>query len=342
MPPDLFLARSRAIKHPVGVELTTPLLVPSFSSKGFPRSTKGESWIRKALDTTSEWLTDIMLISAYDLHYKEIPAAVDLQCTPEITILDSGGYEAGFDQDLATPVFRNHEPQEWTTDLLRKSYETWPAEYPAIFVSYDHPTHRVPYAKQVESAHQLLDGFAGQMHSILLKPETNDRNYLASTLKAVDEKPELLRGFDVVGVTEKELGSGFLQRMERLAHLRQSLDRVGITAPIQVFGALDPISACLYFLAGGEIFDGLTWLRYAYHNGHCIYRANYGALEIGLNCKDTLVDAKTMIDNINRLRDLEMAMRRVAHDKDIGKFPYHQALLAQAFDDLRAKLGGGK
>lgn len=340
MPPNLSLARSRAITHPVGVELTTPLLVPSFSSKGFPRDKNGVSWIRKALDITSEWLTDIMLISAYDLHYEEIPEPRNLDCTPEITIVDSGGYEAGFDQDVATPVFRNHQAKSWTVEQLIAAYRAWPEGFPAILVSYDHPGHRVPFAKQVEAASSLLGEFSGQMHSLLLKPETDSQNYLTDTLKAVANQPSLLKGFDVIGVTEKELGSNLLQRMQRLAQLRRTLDDAGVTAPIQVFGALDPISACLYFLAGGEIFDGLTWLRYAYHEGQCVYRANYGALQIGLDRPDQLVDAKTMTDNINRLRDLEMAMRRVVHDNDIMKFPYHQQLFSRAFDDLRVKIGG--
>ena len=89
-----------------------------------------------------------------------------------------------------------------------------------------------------------------------------------------------------------------------------------------------------------EIFDGLTWLRYAYRDGLCVYRANHGALTVGLDRKDVVVDAKTMTDNIHYLQRMEASMRRVALDNDIGQFTHHQDLFRQAFVDLRTKLKG--
>jgi hypothetical protein len=34
------------------------------------------------------------------------------------------------------------------------------------------------------------------------------------------------------------------------------LDEAGVKSPIHVFGALDPLTVCLYFVAGAEVFDG--------------------------------------------------------------------------------------
>ena len=54
-------------------------------------------------------------------------------------------------------------------------------------------------------------------------------------------------------VIEKELGDSALVRMERIARLRRALDDAEVKAPVHVFGALDPILSCMYFLAGAEI-----------------------------------------------------------------------------------------
>ena len=62
----------------------TPLLLPSFSSKGFPQ-------IAEIMDFISAFITSPILISAYDLHYKNVPKKITFS---ELLFLDSGGYEA--------------------------------------------------------------------------------------------------------------------------------------------------------------------------------------------------------------------------------------------------------
>lgn len=340
MSSSTLLARSRVLTHPSGTKFATPILVPSFSSKGFPPLRDGKPWISRVLDITSEWLTDTMLVSAYDIHHGHIPEPTKLPATPELTIVDSGGYEAGIDEDLSAVATREHAPLTWAPEHARAVFDAWPARFSAIFVSYDHPARRIPLDQQVSEARKLFASYPQQLHSFLLKPTTDTQEYLKTVLDEVAERPKALRSFHVIGVTEKELGSNYLDRMQRVAELRLALDAAKIEAPIQVFGALDPIAVCLYFMAGAELFDGLTWLRYAYHEGMCVYRANYGAIAVGLDRRDLLVDAKTMADNLNYLRRLELAMRRVALDNDVRHFPHHQELFGRAFDDLRARMKG--
>lgn len=334
------LARSRQLVHPSGLKFTTPILVPSFSSKGFPPLRDGKPWVSRVLETTAEWLTETMLISAYDIHHGHIPTPAALPCTPELTFVDSGGYEAGHDDDLSAVSVREHQPRPWAPEHVRAVFDAWPERFAAVFVSYDHPARRIALDEQLAEARTLFANYPKQMHSLLLKPSTKAQEYLKTVLDLVIETPAHVAGFHMIGVTEKELGSNFLERMQRIAELRLALDGEGIEVPIQVFGALDPISTCLYFIAGAEIFDGLTWLRYAYHNGMCVYRANYGAMSIGLGQRDIIVDAKTMADNVHYLQRMEASMRRVALDSDIGHFSHHVELLRQAFVDLRAKLKG--
>ena len=90
------LARSNKIIHPLGIELETPLLVPSFSSKGFGFKDKIKdslfdvSEVTDALEFSKEFLTESLLVSAYDLFYAHIPYIESTLCT-DLIIIDSGG-----------------------------------------------------------------------------------------------------------------------------------------------------------------------------------------------------------------------------------------------------------
>ena len=74
------LAARRAIKL-LGHEIErTPLLVPSFSSKGFPQ-------VQKIIEYSSELIDGVTLISAYDLHHNKVSRDLSF---PSLLFLDSG------------------------------------------------------------------------------------------------------------------------------------------------------------------------------------------------------------------------------------------------------------
>jgi hypothetical protein len=101
------LYRSTTIRHPSsGIILKTPLLVPSFSSRGFRFDKNDASEIRKVFTNTAEILTESMLVSAYDIAYGHLPKPHKFPCTPFLTIVDSGGYETGADHDYSS-VYRH-------------------------------------------------------------------------------------------------------------------------------------------------------------------------------------------------------------------------------------------
>jgi hypothetical protein len=216
----------------------------------------------------------------------------------------------------------------------------WPKRFPATFVTYDHPGERHTFAEQLERAAAFVARYPGQLHTILLKPETDTQKYVTKTLQQACASAVDLDVFDFIGVTEKELGSSTLDRMFELSKLRLALDDVGVARPIHVFGALDPLTSSLYFLAGAEVFDGLTWIRYAYHDGLCVYHANHGVLRIGGDTRDDRVRAQTLAANVHYLRTLRAEMRKFTLDEDYGHFRYHAAILRSEFDSLRTKLKG--
>lgn len=337
------LARCSTIRHKVsGVALETPLLIPSFSSKGFARSKdSGKSEIGKILTATAEFVTESYLVSAYDIHYGDIPQPSALPCRPELLFLDSGGYEISTDRDYASVIDPTPSPQKWDINKWLTVVSAWPAEVPVVAVSYDHHKQRVPFNKQVAAARRNFEAAAGHLTSFLIKPETESQRTLQTVLELACAKAGELATFDVVGVTEKELGGTMLDRMVRLAKLRQAMDSARVFAPIHVFGALDPISVCLYYIAGGEIFDGLTWLRYAYHGGQCIYTHNVGAIKYGLHVSDTRVRSRTLADNYYALQELECKMREFVTTGNFEKLAPHAALVSDAHDSLCTRLKRG-
>src|SRR5258707_762317 len=106
------LARSTTLTHPIGTQVTTPLLVPSFSSKGLGSGPAGAKEVGKLLDVSKEQLTDVLFV-------------------------DSGGYETSQYQDLSTTFVPETKARAWSEAKVREVYDTWPDYIPAVFVSYD-------------------------------------------------------------------------------------------------------------------------------------------------------------------------------------------------------------
>ena len=249
------LARSSKLRHPSGVTITTPILIPSFSSKGFNFEEDGISEITGIIKAASEWLTETALVSAYDCHYRYVPT--EFYSTVDLCFVDSGGYEKNNDYDLSTVYATGGSDSVWNESLLVEVYNSLPSDGSFVLVSYD--LIGKPILEQIERSAELLSKYRTSLCTILLKREKTNQKYIdvQSVLRHVNE----LGRFDIVGLTEKELGKSALERMHNIARIREELTRCGINSPIHIFGSLDPVTSILYFLSGAEIFDGLTWLR---------------------------------------------------------------------------------
>ncbi|MFC1587483.1 hypothetical protein ACFL54_04150 [Planctomycetota bacterium] len=337
------LARTSKIRHrPSGVTLTTPLLIPSFSSKGFARSQNNKkSEVIKILKTASEFITETCLISAYDIYYKHIPNAEKLPCNPTLLFLDSGGYEISRDRDYSSVIDPLPAPEPWSIKKWHSIVDSWPEELPAVIISYDHHKKRYCFDEQVELAIQRFKKCGDHLLALLLKPETGSQEDLTETLNAARSKVTTLSNFDIIGVTEKELGNSMLDRMAQIARLRKAMDDEEVNIPIHIFGALDPISVCLYFVAGAEIFDGLTWIRYGYHEGNCVYTHNMGVLRFGIGATDNLIKSRALAENYYYLQNLKQYLQEYEETKKWDKLTPNHLLVKNAWDSLRTRLKKG-
>jgi hypothetical protein len=334
-------ARSSVIKHKSGVSISTPLLVPSFSSKGFFMDSKGKSDVNEIYNASLQYITDSVLISAYDIYYKNIKKPN--YKTAEITIVDSGGYEVSDDNDLSTVIYTNNKRKEWTEEKLIGVYQKLPANYPIILVNYDHPNKRRKMKIQINDAIRFFRDFPNHLHTILIKPEIKKQKYIE--IESVLQNISGFKNFDIIGFTEKELGDSILKRMIAISKIRQALDNADISIPIHIYGSLDPITSILYFISGAEIFDGLTWIRYGFLDGNACYYQNYGVRICEINWDIDMIRLFMLANNLNYLNKVKNQMKKFLVDEDFSVFDNEGILsevIENSFDLLKAKNGGSK
>lgn len=319
-----------------GREFKTPMLVPSFSSKGFDD-------IMKIIKGAEEYVTEATLISAFDLYHKLIPKKG--WTFPDLIFIDSGGYEFGIETDLNDHKLldRKIDKKHWGPNQHRETLKSWNYTRPTVIISYDNPNLRQSYETQINRARKLSESFTGGASEILLKAEKKlDKSNHASGYIDIDRlRPHVdqLIGFDIIGVTEKELGRSLLDRLHTVHKLRTMLKNSGINTPLHIFGSLDPISTPLYFMAGADIFDGLTWLRFAYLDGIAIYRHNYAALEIQHSTIESTVMMNMHSHNHNYLLELNLQMQRFLNNQDFIVFDNHADLFRRFMDELKTRIG---
>jgi len=310
----LQLAQRRAINLKVGGSVETPILLPSFSSKAI----QGEQ-VQNLIIYMKSVITDHLLISAYDLFYREIKKKITF---PSLIFLDSGGYEASEDVDLSDMGRGWPNPRKWTREMHSEVLKKWDHVTPTILVSFDSPNARTSIENQVVRATRLFRQYPMANSELLLKPtkRSTKREKKKLEIDQVLRRKHLLAGFDIIGVTEKELGRSTLERMTNVARLRLALNSIGLDTPIHIFGSLDTVSTPLYFLAGADIFDGLTWLRYAFDDGNTTYKNNYGAKNLGIAFEDFKVNGKVWNDNYYYLNRLKEDMAGYLSNRDFNSF----------------------
>ena len=230
-----------------------------------------------------------------------------------------------------------YTPKPWTTKNLEGILEQWPHEIPAVFVSFDHPKIRKPLCQQIAEARMLFRQHRDHLRLLLIKPEKETQRTLKKAIASATADVEALGIFDIVGVTEKELGRTMLDRMSGIARLRLAMDEADVQTPLHIFGALDPLTVCLYYISGAEIFDGLSWLRYGYKDGLCVYTHNVGAIDYGLHFSDDDVRTRAFTNNYYHLQELRQQLLKLEATRDPERLEFHGATIAKAIDSMKTR-----
>lgn len=310
------LARSRPLNLDAS-GLASPLIIPSVSSKGFPVR-DGISQSGEILKFVSPDLPDALLVSAYDLAHKLMPDVDELlggnhrttvYGSARLLVVDSGGYELNSESFESGETHRSpYTPMAFSRADYERILQRLPVDRDVLVVSYDEPLEDRPdYRTQRQEAQSLL-GLLRFKKTFLLKPE---HRYPYLHVPTMVGDATNLRAFDVLGVTEKELGDTIMDRLLCLARIRGMLDGSGCGhMPIHVFGSIDPLMTPLYFMAGAEIFDGLSWLRYAYRDDLAVHPDELAVLDFDLDARSERRDALRYMANLRALRNIRNRLVR--------------------------------
>jgi predicted RNA-binding protein len=237
-----------------------------------------------------------------------------LEVTGAIRFFDSGTYET---EGLAdTPGF--HEPpgkQPWSEELyIERAKNTVCAG--DVLVSYD--DRSLSLVDQVKQSLVLFERteLQGIKRDLLLHPNGAPPDALAEVI--IDLAPDI----DIIGLTEKDIGFPWFIAASYIRQLRTKLDStLERYIPIHIFGCFDPQTISHLFFSGADIFDGLAWMRYYFHNGHAFYdkEFEYKAPPEQL-LKPIEATQNLLRHNVEELERLHADLRYAVLTRDLSQF----------------------
>lgn len=348
------LAHTRQVRLSNGLEFTTPLLIPGLSSRAvgpIPIQTLGEreSPLETCSIVHSEALVaatdDSLLVSAYDIFHNFLVDSAAFSsgfkqsryAIPRLLVIDSGWYEKNGGPPAGPFAGELTEPLSWQEPQYLATIDGLDGELTPIVVNWDHIGS---YDEQIAHAQSFFGARPSVGSTLLLKPPPGSRFHRFRTLS--DETVANLRAFDIIGVTEREIGESILDRLQAITELRRHLDRVEVDAPVHVFGGLDPLYTPLYFAAGAELFDGLGWLRYAYREGVAMHREAAALLDRQSTKRSLQSLHSVSFTNLDELRRLTDDLRRLAFSGDwsvLSRGSYMEPIIDLVQDRMETSRG---
>src|SRR2546428_8414373 len=254
------------------------------------------------------------LVSAYDIENapdeltnKNLAKQVSSRSQGQtITFLDSGSYEAQCLRDVS-----------WKVGKLERVLRAINID---VCFSFDvYPERGVSSGTHFKRTISAIARTAGSQRRGLTVPvlHSSPSGFPSFTRKVLEAmNPQML------GIPEKELGLGILERARALLAIRRSLDQTGRDVPIHLLGTSNPISILTYTLFGADLFDGLDWSRSVVDpkSGHV---RNFSHLDL-LDC-DCMACRNTQLTYVDRLMahnlmfyEVFMAKARAAITEDRG------------------------
>ena len=288
-------AQSRLIK---GVEAQTPLLIPSFSSRGFP-------CVSEIFTELKGQLYGVCLVSASDLRAGRIPPNVS--DAANLVVIDSGRYEAEQADSESTSCYVPPSIFQWSRSLYHEALRVRViGDANFVVVNYDECGAT---ETQFERADEDFALVPGTTKDILIKPEVpGDLVNVAKLSRYVTK----LSGYDVIGVTARELGDSLIDRCRAIVMLRDILNDSGLASPIHVFGAIRPTEVLAFFFCGADIFDGLGWLKSAFRNGPSVHIDEAAFEEHKWNLRDEELMHYERVGNLRTLYRLQRCTQNYA------------------------------
>lgn len=307
------------------IDVPTPLIVPSFSSRGFPE-------VKNIYTSVKDYISNVSLISAYDIYYEM--QEVDIYAS-DIIFIDSGGYETQAITLTATSddVYANRDSvsvRPWSRELHQSVLNNLQSLSQLVLISYDNWNNHQSTLSQIATAKSLFQLYPNYASNFLYKPEMFESKVI--NIDSLLKHAHHLTSFSVLGITEKELGNSIFERCHNLIKIRSALQERSIEIPIHILGCINPDLIILYFLCGADIFDGLAWLRCAFVDGSTLYRSTAALMQADWHYSESELNQLYSIKNLQNINYLSHAMNRFCDTKLIQEFSAWEKIMPQVLN----------
>lgn len=302
-----------------------PLLVPSFSSKGNLLILQSDGTYRsdnysllQSLDTR---ISKSYLVSAYDIYYGLLPQNPNDWPDTDYLFIDSGGYEINDSFDLSERNKFNYQVFPWDRGKMREIYSAVIScpkfqNSAVILSSYDTTG---PFEQQLFGVLSLIEEYPHSIVNFLIKicfP-------MEELLNDISKKKDCFDSINIIGFTEKELGYTVRERLLNLIRIKRQLISCRWHGRIHIFGGLEPSLVKLYYVAGADIFDGLSWQRMFYRNSASLFNPETFYISLPEHENKFLM----MLDNLSILQKISNDLATIS-DVRIEKMDLLEACLA--------------
>ena len=292
------------------LDVPTPLIVPSFSSRGFPLL--ADIW-----NELSYKLYGVCLVSAFDVAEGSIP--VDVKDLVNVVFWDSGLFETNSGRTESTGHHAPATRAKWTRNQYHETLEHIGEGANAIVVNFNEVGNLEDQISKALDDFSLVPPAAS---GFLVKP-ADESEWV--NLPKLGLHLDQLSQVSIIGIAAREAGDSLFTRCSSIVMLRDMLNEAGLDTPIHVFGAINPYEVLAYFFCGADIFDGLNWLR-------CLFR-NCGSIPIGesatenfrWNLTDSELQIQAWTSNLRLLFQLQEGMQQFGAggslESLVGEFP---------------------
>lgn len=199
-----------------------------------------------------------ILVSAYDLDNSRKPDDMLNELTEYrdnggFVLIDSGFYEA----------FRLKD-KLWSAKNLKEVLSRTPHDLAFCFDGFDEiktspdPTFVV---EQIINAVERDSLFTNAPVLPIVHTPKLQQGYRANILPWIVREVAERLSPPLIGIPERELGSGTIERAKTVLAIRQELSQLPFYQPIHILGTGNPWTIPILAAAGADTFDGLEWCR---------------------------------------------------------------------------------
>lgn len=184
-----------------------------------------------------------------------------------MVIFDSGGYEVSSELPEDNLYFNYPGILKWNEEMYVNCANKYVLSN-SILVSYDRSD--LDISDQFKMANLLYNDINKEFKRDYLIKNVNHIK-IGELIENIKENLDII---DFIGFTEKDF-KNIYSATSFIYKVRSKLNLLNKYVPIHIFGCMEPRSIKPLFLAGADIFDGISWLRYSLNNGYACHRKEY-------------------------------------------------------------------